>query len=74
MLIIRRRKKPKKAEEKALLDVVIDEKVNPVVQANLFEEVTDEKIMREEEIKKYATEKPEQVVDIVKSWLNENER
>ena len=28
----------------------------------------------EKEIRKYATEKPEQVVDIVKSWLTEDER
>lgn len=28
----------------------------------------------EEEIKKYAKDKPEQVVDVIKSWLNESER
>lgn len=28
----------------------------------------------ENEIKQYATEKPDQVADIVKSWLAENER
>jgi flagellar M-ring protein FliF len=37
-------------------------------------ESMDERKHIEKEIKKYATDKPEQVVDIIKSWLAEDER
>ena len=33
----------------------------------------NEKSHKESEIKKYAKEKPEQVADIIKSWLTDNE-
>ena len=37
-------------------------------------EVNDKKSHMEKEVKKYAAEKPEQVADIIKSWLTEDER
>lgn len=70
-------KKKKKNEDQRLLDVIIDEK--PIIEetehfAPLDFEVKNEKSHIESEIKNYAKEKPEQVVDIVKAWLTENER
>ncbi|GKX65486.1 flagellar basal-body MS-ring/collar protein FliF [Inconstantimicrobium mannanitabidum] len=62
-------------EKQHLLDVTLNEKVQP---EEVFEpinfETKNQKNHVEEEIKKYATEKPEQVADIIKSWLVENER
>lgn len=43
-----------------------------LIQLNL--RLKHKKSHLENEIKKYATEKPEQVVEIIKSWLSENER
>ena len=37
-------------------------------------EVNDKKSNMEKQVKKYAAEKPEQVADIIKSWLTEDER
>lgn len=73
VILIRRRKKT----EDKLLDVVIDD---AIPQANTqhfapinFEE-NNEKMHLEKEIKEYAKDKPDQVVDIIKSWMAENER
>jgi flagellar M-ring protein FliF len=44
---------------------------NPI---NFDMEANNEKAHVEKEIKRYATEKPEQVADIIKSWLAEDER
>lgn len=59
------------------LDVVIGDDV-PMKEAVNFKslnlDVENEKSHLEQEIKKYATNKPEQVADIVKSWLAEDER
>ena len=75
-LIIKRRKK-KKVENEQLLDTLIDDSIIPKEPENFdpieFESKT-QKSHLENEIKKYATEKPEQVVEIIKSWLTENER
>lgn len=78
ILILTRKKSKKKEEEKQnLLDVVIDDRLSkeaaePMPSIN-FESVNP-KAHIENEIKKYATDKPDQVVDIIKSWLAENER
>lgn len=74
-IFILRRKKAKNNEvQTGMLDVVIDDKIGTVTE-DMFElDKKDEKAIMEEEIKKYAKEKPDQVVEIVKSWLNENER
>lgn len=74
--ILRRRKK-KAQEEEQLLDTLIDDTIVPKEPETFdpieFERET-EKSHLESEIKRYATEKPEQVVEIIRSWLNENER
>ena len=76
-LIIVRRRKKNNQENENLLDVVIDDrisnKINEEVQSIDFETVNP-KVIIENEIKKYATDKPDQVVDIIKSWLAESER
>lgn len=74
IFILKKRKKTEVVEEKSMLDVVIDDKMNDVTTGIFDNEQRNEKIILEEEIKKYAQEKPEQVVDIIKSWLSENER
>lgn len=74
--IVRRRKKNKEENEE-LLNTLIDDAIIPK-EPDVFEpiefEAKTQKSHLEEEIKKYATEKPEQVVEIIKSWLTENER
>jgi len=75
-LIVKRRKK-KKVQNDQLLDTLIDDSIIPKEPEN-FEpiefESKSQKTHLENEIKKYATEKPEQVVEIIRSWLTENER
>ncbi|GLC32349.1 flagellar basal-body MS-ring/collar protein FliF [Clostridium omnivorum] len=60
------------------IDVVIgDEEKKEKIEFEPIDfdnEAMDEKKHIEKEIKKYASEKPEQVVDIIKSWLAEDER
>lgn len=70
-------KKKKGKEEERLLDVVIDEEFEPKDPTKFDPiefETSSEKVHIENQIKKYAKEKPDQVVDIIKSWLTENER
>lgn len=75
-IIIKRRKK-KEEEDEQLFDTLIDDTIVPKEPESFdpieFETQTQNTHL-ENEIKKYATEKPEQVVEIIKSWLNENER
>lgn len=59
------------------IDVVIEDEVVPERIPNItqFEpEIDNEKNNIENDIKKYASEKPDQVADIIKSWLAEDER
>ena len=76
VLIILIKKRKEKVDER-VLDVVIDDSI-PSKEAISFApidfEVKNEKSHIESEIKKYAKDKPDQVVDIIKSWLSENER
>lgn len=76
-LIILRRRKKNNEEKESLLDVVIDDrtanKINEEIPSIDFETVNP-KAHIENEIKKYATDKPDQVVDIIKAWLAESER
>lgn len=79
ILLLRRRKKDEEEEESIGegLNVVIDDNVQPkeVVKFDSLDlDAKTEKSFVEDEIKKYATSKPEQVADIVKSWLAEDER
>ena len=76
IFIIRRRRK-KQEEEPSLLDVVIDDKISKIPEEQLKPidfEGDNTKTHIESEIKRYASEKPEQVVEIIKSWLAESER
>ncbi|NRT73675.1 flagellar basal-body MS-ring/collar protein FliF [Clostridium beijerinckii] len=77
IFFIGRRRKKKKVENEQLLNTLIDDTIIPK-EPDVFEpiefEAKTQKSHLEEEIKKYATEKPEQVVEIIKSWLTENER
>ena len=79
-LIIRKRREDEEEEEEILpknIDTVIDDNT-PVEDQTKFKpielDVENEKTHTEKEIKKYATEKPEQVAEVVKSWLAEDER
>lgn len=75
VFVIKKRKK-KKEEEEQLLDTLIDDTIVPK-EPDSFDpiefEVKTKKSHLENEIKKYATEKPDQVVEIIKSWLTEDE-
>lgn len=75
MRIRKARRSNEEEEKKNLLDVVIDDtavKTQELPKLDL--DVVSPKTHIENEIKKYATEKPEQVAEIIKSWLNENDR
>ncbi|MSR91073.1 flagellar basal-body MS-ring/collar protein FliF [Inconstantimicrobium porci] len=63
-------------EMESTIDTVIGddlEKEKAKFKSIDFDNDTEESHV-EEEIKKYAKEKPDQVVDVIKSWLNESER
>jgi flagellar M-ring protein FliF len=77
LIFVKRLSKDKVKEETAGLDVVIGDVIQPkerIQYAPIELEREDEKSHVEKEIKKYAVEKPEQVADIIKSWLTEDER
>ena len=78
ILIFKPKRAPKDKKDK-LLDVVIgDEDQSDVIEPVKYDPINfdteNESSHIEKEIKKYATEKPEQVAEIIKSWLNDNER
>lgn len=60
------------------IDVIIGDEMDATKQQPKFKPVElesqNEQTHVENEIKKYAKDKPEQVVDVVKSWLAEDER
>lgn len=64
-------------EDEEGLDEIIDEEIIPEEELKfepiIFESQTPTSHM-ESEVKKYAQDKPSQVVDIIKSWLAEDER
>ncbi|MGL5354458.1 MAG: flagellar basal-body MS-ring/collar protein FliF [Clostridium sp.] len=79
IILIKRRNNNEEDEDEEgnLLDVVIDDRIAKNIQepmAPIDFGGNDQKTHREEEIKKYAQDKPEQVAEIIKSWLSENER
>lgn len=79
IFLIRRKKKEDEEEEMEPqgIDVVITDDTPMEEQVNFKPiqlDVENEKTHIEKEIRKYASEKPEQVADIIKSWLAEDER
>lgn len=77
-LIIAIRKASKKKETASGgIDMLIGDNITPKQQeyfAPIEFEVNDKKSNMEKQVKKYAADKPEQVADIIKSWLTEDER
>ncbi|WP_297439539.1 flagellar basal-body MS-ring/collar protein FliF [uncultured Clostridium sp.] len=69
----RKNRKEDEAEEKRLNVVIGDDTAMQNFNPIDFD-VKDEKSHVESEIKNYANKKPEQVADVIKSWLNEEER
>ena len=71
-------KRRKQRENENSIDMIINDNSSYTQQSQKFEpinfEVKNEKTHVESEIKKYAEEKPEQVAEVIKSWLSENER
>lgn len=65
-------------EETGGIDVIVGDEIEPTKQQFKYKPVDfeseNEQTHVENEIKNYAKEKPEQVADIVKSWLAEDER
>lgn len=74
IVILKKRHAEEEEEEDKLLDVVVGDDTEPVEYEPIDFQNNDEKTHIENEIKKYATEKPDQVAEIVKSWLNDSER
>lgn len=86
MLFALLRKKKKSTLEKEQLDAIISPKSIDVLVGDNLEPTIEFKPIDfdnqgnterghiEKEIKRYATEKPDQVADIIKSWLAEDER
>lgn len=83
VIVLLRRRRARKALEEAEegeeiegIDTVIDDTIKPKEQ--VYEPIEfereDEKTHIENEVKKYASNKPEQVADVVKAWLSEEER
>ncbi len=82
-LFLWRRKKREEEEdlfddETGGIDVLVGDEMEPTKQQFKFKPVDfeeeNEQTHMENEIKNYAKEKPDQVADIVKSWLAEDER
>ena len=77
-LIKRKRKNEEGSFGENGIDFIIDDDRIAAKEIQNFNpinlDVQNEKSHIESEIKKYASEKPEQVADIVKSWLAEDER
>ncbi|WP_010241157.1 flagellar basal-body MS-ring/collar protein FliF [Clostridium arbusti] len=82
VFLVKKRRKAKaeaeaEEEETTGIDTVIDDTIVPKEQVKydpIEFEHEDEKSHMESEIKKYASTKPDQVADVVKAWLSENER
>ena len=53
---------------------IIQQSVEENIRKNNIEDTNPENKMLEDEIKRYAVNKPNQVVDIIKSWMMEDTR
>ena len=75
-ILLKRRKEDEEDEEERLLDVVVNDQGlrDDTMQYSPIEfDVPNEQVHLENEIKDYAKQKPDQVADIIKSWLSEND-
>lgn len=76
IMMLRKRRGKHVEEEIQGIDVMLDDVIIPKEPMHFDPidlEVENEKVHVENEIKKYAQDKPEQVADIIKSWLAEDE-
>ncbi|MBU3111780.1 flagellar basal-body MS-ring/collar protein FliF [Clostridium lacusfryxellense] len=78
IVIVVLRRSSKKADDVPMgIDRVIGDNIIPKVDEP-YEPIEfggkSKKTQMEDDVKKYASEKPEQVADIIKSWLTEDER
>jgi len=75
IVLIRRSSKKEEATPEGI-DMMIGDNITPKPEqfAPIEFETNDKKSNMEKQVKKYAAEKPEQVADIIKSWLTEDER
>lgn len=86
LILMLRKSRKKSAQEEQLEAITASNGINvligedeqkPLVEfkpIDFDDEVASERKHLEKEIKRYASEKPEQVADIIKSWLAEDER
>jgi len=80
LILVFKPKRERKTKKEKLLDVVIgdenrlEEGSEAIKYTPINFDNENESSHIEKEIKKYATEKPEQVAEIIKSWLSDNER
>ncbi|MBU3159042.1 flagellar M-ring protein FliF [Clostridium frigoris] len=75
IVVIRRSRKKEETTSEGI-DMIIGDNIPPKQEefAPIEFESNDKKSNMENQVKKYAAEKPEQVADIIKSWLTEDER
>ncbi|WP_294343050.1 flagellar basal-body MS-ring/collar protein FliF [uncultured Clostridium sp.] len=79
IILLKRRKKKEyeeiEEEEENTLDAVIDDEIDKteVYKPVNFDEPNNKQAL-EDELKKYAKEKPDQVLEIIKSWISSDER
>ena len=77
MLIVLRKSKNKTEVNPGGIDMTIGDNIVPKQQetfAPIEFETSDKKSNMEKQVKEYAAQKPEQVAEIIKSWLTEDER
>ncbi|MBU3180645.1 flagellar basal-body MS-ring/collar protein FliF [Clostridium psychrophilum] len=75
-VVIRRSSKKEEIEPEGFDTMIEDEIIpkKPEKHAPIVTSTKNKKAIQENEVKKYAAEKPEQVADIIKSWMTEDER
>lgn len=81
-IILIKKRKPQESEDEFLepkgLDVIINDSVDEKKQEQLFKpidfEEQNERIHMENEVRKYAKDKPDQVAEIIKAWIADDER
>jgi flagellar M-ring protein FliF len=77
LLVVIRKASKNKDKDSVSIDSLIEDNIAPKQQeyfAPLEFNSNTKKTNMEKQVKKYAEDKPEQVADIIKSWLTEDER